>query len=169
MHYLSQRQAVQTAQGDCLLVTLLNKHHVSCLLECPRVSQSPVHSFLGSAGLLRVSLVYFKVLLSAWCKGKCITCSSHIRVVVAVWEIIAHPSLKITYPNILPLSGSSSHFHTLDERQQVCLEWAPLTQRFTGIYYDCDSCFGCGSSWHYNLPNDGVHTIVSVSGRWNTW
>ena len=169
MHYLSQRQAVQTAQGDCLLLTVLNKHHVSCLLDCPRVSQSPVHSLLGSASLLRVSLVSFRVLLSACCKGKYITCSSHIRVVVVVWEIIAHPSLKITYSNILPLSGSFWHFHTLDERQQVCLEWAPLTPRFTGIYYDCDSCFGCGGSWHYNLPNDGVHTIVSVSGRWNIW
>ena len=112
MHYLSQRLVVQTAQGYCLLFTLLNKHHVSCLLECPHVSQSPVHSLLGSASVLRVALVSFKVLLSAWYKGKYITYSSHIRVVVVVWEITVHLSLKITYSNILSYLQFLALLHT---------------------------------------------------------
>ena len=69
------------------------------------------------------------------------------------------------YPCLSPVSGTFTHLM----KGNVCLEWAPLTQRFMGIYYDYDSCFGCGSNWHYDLPNDSVHTIVSVSGRWNRW
>lgn len=99
-------------KGTVFSSLCLNKHHVSCLLECPHVSQSPVHSLLGSTSLLRVALVSFKVLLSAWCKGKYITYSSHIRVVVAVWEITAHLSLKITYSNILAYLQFLALLHT---------------------------------------------------------
>ena len=119
-----------------------------------------VRCLLGSASLLRAVLVSFEVHLSAWYKGENIIYSSHIRVVVVVWEIIAHLSAKIKFSNILFLSPVSGTFTPLIKGSKfcVCLMWAPLTQRFMGICYDYDSWIGCGSSWHYNLSNDSVHT-----------